>query len=72
MIWDPLFSPDSKRVALRAREKGRFFVVLDGKPGKQTFDILWDPVFSPDGEKILIRGIDDGRYYRRVVRVSEI
>jgi hypothetical protein len=72
MIWDPVFSPDSSKVASKAEKNGKFVVIMDGKIGKHTFDALWDPIFSPDGEKILIRCIEDGKYYRRVVPVSEI
>jgi len=72
LIWDPVFSTDSKRIAAKAELKGKYFIVVDGKMGKHGFDELWDPVFSPDGEKILLRCMEDGKYFRRIVPVSEL
>jgi Tol biopolymer transport system component len=71
MIWDPVFSPDSKKVVAKTERNGKFFVVVNGKPWKDAYDSLWNPVFSPDGEKILVRCIKDGKYYRKVLPVDE-
>jgi hypothetical protein len=72
MIWEPVFSPDSKRIAAKAELNGKYLIAMDGKTGRQFFDELWEPVFSPDGEKVLIRCIEDGKYFRRVIPVSEL
>jgi hypothetical protein len=44
-----IFSPDSKRVAYRAMEKGKQFVVVDGEEGKR-YDGIGEGslMFSPD------------------------
>ena len=72
MIWDPVFSPESGKVASKAERNGTFCLVLDGKAGDTEYEAVWDPVFSPDGEKILVRGIRDGKYYRKVIPVREL
>jgi len=50
--WIPAslqISPDSKRVAYAAGEKGKQFVVVDGEEGKRYDEIVkGTPIFSPD------------------------
>ena len=60
MVWEPVFSPDSGKIATKAELNGKYLIVVDGKIGRQVYDELWDPVFSPDGEHILVRGITGG------------
>ena len=72
MIWDPVFSPDGKRVAAKAEINGKYCIVVNGKPGKISYDALWSPIFSPGGDKLLVRCIKDGKYYRNVVSLDEI
>ncbi len=69
---DSTIQPDGSHVVAIAERDGVFFIVLDGKIGKDTFDMLWEPVFSPDGDKILIRCIKNGRYYRKILTIGEI
>lgn len=57
--FQPLFSPDSMRVAYLATSNGKKFVVVDGKEGKK-YDILngnYDTVvvFSPDSKRVAYR-----------------
>jgi hypothetical protein len=76
MVWQPVFSPDSKKVAAKVEKNGRYTIVIDGKPLQESYHSLWNPVFSPDSEKILIKGItgdSDGRkYFRQVLPVTDI
>lgn len=46
---NPLFSPDSRRVAYVAGNKGRKCVVVDGKAGKD-YDAVGGVTFSPDSK----------------------
>ena len=52
MVTDAVFSPDGKRVGALAKEDRGWYVVLDGVPWSNTFDMAWQPVFSPDGEHV--------------------
>jgi len=57
------FSPDSKRVAYTAEKGKKWFVVVDGKEGKQ-YDAI-DPnaiVFSPDSKKIGFAALKEKRW----------
>jgi len=76
MVWQPVFSPDSRTVAAKAEKNGRYTIVIDGKPLKESYQALWNPVFSPDSEKILIKGITGdshgGKYFRQVLPVTHI
>jgi len=72
MIWDPVFSPDSERVLVKAQRQGNHLLVVDGRPGKSSYEYLWNPAISADGEKVLIRCIQDGKYYRKVIAINDI
>ena len=72
MVWDPVFSPDSQNVAVKAEKNGAYFLVLNGKRGKHDYEALWNPVFSPDGKSILIRYVRGGKYYRKVSPLNDI
>ena len=62
MVVSPVFSPDGRRIAYRARtgpmEKAkRFIVVADAETGKiikegHVGDEIWPPVWSTDGKTI--------------------
>ena len=53
MEGNPVFSPDSKRVAYAANRGGKWLVVVDGMAGKEYDGILaGTPVFSPDGKRV--------------------
>jgi hypothetical protein len=69
MVWDPVFSPDSKRVAAKVEKNGRFGIAINGKLTGSRYEMLWSPVFSPDGLKMLIRGVENKKYVRQVVPV---
>ena len=60
--WDPVWSPDGKRIAFAADRKGDFekfdIYVMDadgGNPQKLTNNRVWDssPSWSPDSERIV-------------------
>jgi hypothetical protein len=70
--WDPVFSPGGDKIVVKVEKNGQYFVVVNGKVGKQGYEALWNPVFSPDGTKLLVRCMNNGKYYRRVVPVSDI
>lgn len=46
---DPIFSPDSKRVAYTANVGKELFVIVDGEEGKRYDTIVKDSlIFNPD------------------------
>jgi len=50
-VSDPLFSPDSKRMAYWVNVSNKQFMVVDGKEEKQYDDIGY-AVFSPDSKRV--------------------
>jgi len=68
---DASIQSQGNHIAVKAEKEGKFFIILDGRAGKEIFDMLWDPVFSPDGEKILIRAVSNGKYIRKVCTAGE-
>ncbi|RKU07382.1 hypothetical protein C6502_19125 [Candidatus Poribacteria bacterium] len=67
--WDPVWSPDGKRIAFAADRKGDFekfdIYVMDADGGNQqklTNNRVWDssPSWSPDGERIAFYSRRDG------------
>lgn len=48
---NPIFSPDSKRVAYVAGKNGRKLAVIDGAAGK-GYDAVGDITFSPDSKRV--------------------
>jgi hypothetical protein len=56
-----IFSPDSKRLAYSAKDRGSWFIVLDGHKGPE-FDDAWPPVFSPDSTKVAYRASKNGKW----------
>jgi hypothetical protein len=72
MIWSPVFSPDSRHLAVKVEKPGkRYTIVVNGKPYKDVFSHCWTPVFSPDSQSVLIRGVQGGTYKRIVAKVNE-
>jgi hypothetical protein len=48
--WNSLVvSPDSKRVAYRAKHGGKWLVIVDGKEGKE-YDVISNLTFSPNSK----------------------
>lgn len=73
MVWQPVFSADSRHVATRVELPGKQYTfMLDGGTCPWRFDWLWDPVFSPDSSAVLIRGIQRGVYTRIVTPIEDI
>ena len=69
--WDPVWSPDGKRIAFEADRKGNLekfdIYVMDADGGnlqKLTNHRAWDgsPSWSPDGERIVFHSERDGNY----------
>ena len=67
--WDPVWSPDGKRIAFQADRKGNLekfdIYVIDadgGNPQNLTNHRAWDgsPSWSPDGERIVFHSERDG------------
>ena len=67
MVWDPVFTPDSRSVMAKVERDGRFAIAVDGRVWSPWFDGLWEPVPSPDGRQVLVRCLDGQKYYRNVV-----
>ncbi len=53
-IQKPVFSPDSKRLAYAAYEKGLWYPVVDGKKGPGYFE-MGNLAWSPDGSEVAFR-----------------
>ena len=69
--WDPVWSPDGKRIAFEADRKGNLekfdIYVMDADGGnlqKLTNHRAWDgsPSWSPNGERIVFHSERDGNY----------
>ena len=69
--WDPVWSPDGKRIAFAADRKGDFekidIYVMDADGGNQqklTNNRVWDgsPSWSPDSKRIAFHSERDGNY----------
>ena len=69
--WDPVWSPDGKRIAFSADRKGTFaeldIYVMDADGGNEqqlTNQRGWDadPSWSPDGKRIAFNSERDGNY----------
>ncbi|KPK45028.1 MAG: hypothetical protein AMK72_11450, partial [Planctomycetes bacterium SM23_25] len=57
-----LFSPDSKRVAIRASRNKEHFAVIDGVEGPGHESTIWvEVIFSPDSKHYAYCGNKDGR-----------
>lgn len=70
MAWKPVFSPDSKHVAVKLERSGkRYTVAIDGHVHEHDFDQLWDPIFSSDSSKMLLRVVENGVFKRIVLPV---
>ena len=61
-VTDMVFSPDGKRLACVANEKGRFIIVVDDNPWGLQYDMAWKPVFSPDGQNVAVKVERNGRF----------
>jgi hypothetical protein len=72
MIWEPVFSDDSRHVAVKAEKKGEICFVVDGVPLNDRFVSAWDPVFGPSSDCVLLKGITrNGVYVRHVFKLAE-
>ncbi len=71
MLFAPVFSPDSKHVAIRGKKDDKWVVVVDGKPYSEGFDHSYEPVFSDDSSKVLIKGEQAGKAVRIVAEVKD-
>jgi len=75
-------SPDSERLAYRAQEGDKQFVVVDGEEGKRYEDILKGTlIFSPDSEHLaygaqegneqfVVLDGEEGKRYEGIVTIS--
>jgi len=66
-----IFSPDSKRLAYKARMRNKAFVVVDGEEGKQYYRLAAEPIIfdSSDSLHYLASKEDErGSYFYLVER----
>ena len=61
IVWDPVFSPDSKRVTYVVQRGSKRVVVVDGKEGKEYEGIMQNtPVFSSDSKRVAYTAFEGG------------
>jgi len=60
-VLQPCFSPDSRKVAVIAKDSGNWLLVVDGTVLGDAFDNIWPPVFS--GDKVICKVEKNGKYY---------
>ncbi|MFA4016990.1 MAG: hypothetical protein RUDDFDWM_002102, partial [Candidatus Fervidibacterota bacterium] len=82
VVWDLIFSPDSKRLAYVASRGNKLLVVVDGEEGKE-YDEVWGLIFSPDSKHLAYRARrgnkwfvvvdgEEGKEYDGFLRGSEL
>jgi hypothetical protein len=54
-VLRPCFSPGGGRVAVIAKDSGKWLFVLDGQVLGGGFDNIWPPVFTPDGSRAIYK-----------------
>jgi len=78
-VLEPLFSPDSKKVAALVKESkdpfnmesalhnipgnDRWTICIDGTRWSEDFDMIWDPAFSPAGDNVAAKAERNGKYF---------
>jgi hypothetical protein len=72
MVFKPVFSPDSRYVAVKFERNGKYGLALNDRLLEDGWDQIWDPVFSPAGDKILLRTLKDGIYSRQILSVTDM
>jgi hypothetical protein len=72
MVWKPVFSDDSRHVAVKTEKHGEFCFVVDGNPLAARFVSAWDPIFDPSSKFLLLRGItQNGLYIRHIIKLTD-
>ncbi len=63
-VLQPYFNPDGTKVAAIAKDRGFWFLVVDGTVlgDGAYYDNIWPPVFSPDGDKVICKVEKHGKY----------
>jgi hypothetical protein len=61
-VQKPCFSPDSRKVAVIAKDSGKWLLVVDGTVLGKDYDNIWQPVFSPNGDKVICKVEKNGKY----------
>jgi hypothetical protein len=65
-------SPDIRRMAYTAQARGRLFVVVDGKEGKEYDAIGKDsPIFSPDSRRVAYAARMGNKHFMVVDRMEQ-
>ncbi|HKY53053.1 MAG TPA: hypothetical protein VJM08_02055 [Anaerolineales bacterium] len=59
--WEPIINTDNTKVAYRAKQKGKLFVVVGDRRGPE-FDDVRTPVFSPDGSTVAYQAKQNRRW----------
>lgn len=57
-----MFSPDGKHLAFGAKQNGKMFCFVDGKPGG-PYEMAGHPCFSPDGRRLIHYAYANGRNF---------
>jgi hypothetical protein len=60
---DPVWSPDSARLACPAADGEKYCMTVDGKKLGDSYEGVDHPVFSPDGAKLAYRALRDGKFF---------
>jgi Tol biopolymer transport system component len=75
MVVTPVFSPDGRHLAYRARKNGKRFVVLADREASvvkegPVHDAVWQPVFSTDGKHVAYGAVVDNGIWWKVETVD--
>lgn len=73
-IVSPLFSPDGRLIAYRARQDGKRFLVISDLNGKvvnkhKNYDMVFQPVFSMDGKSVAYAVLDGNELWWKVEKL---
>jgi Tol biopolymer transport system component len=63
LVTDGVISNDGRRVACVGKDKGKYYVAVDGVRWNDSFDMVWKPVFSPQGNHVAVKVEKNGRYF---------
>jgi hypothetical protein len=71
-LWNPIISSNNEIFATRLEKDKQFYLCVNGKMYKESFDMIFEPAISPDNDKILLKSIKNGIYTRQILNIDNI